>query len=302
MASVIEIPPGLQSRMLGKYPVSAGTSLALEGIFGIHDQIQYPREDRYPYKNFDVLLINLRTLLRNVISSVTAAQAEQFTPEVLAILIAEETSVIAEVVKSVTRDKLEVIYYTAMYDNLQKSYPHARVKKPKTGRQQEILQLETETMTALETILEKDNFNVYPSDILPNMAKSHPRFSKQLKGARVLYVTHLPLDLIHKPSPRASLLESYTGKVKGVMEFTSKLKGKPTNVPFDLMSIQMFGDSGDMFEPLDKQLRKDIIELGKLRGWNATTTPAKIIENCKMNNNSKITGVVRNLYKPVVKK
>ena len=52
----------------GKYQVSIGTSLALETLFGINDNI--PPTDPLPYKQYSYLLINLRTLIRNMYGAV----------------------------------------------------------------------------------------------------------------------------------------------------------------------------------------------------------------------------------------
>ena len=55
------------NREQGKYPISIATSLAMEGLFGIHDNI--PPQSSLPVTNCDAVAVNARTIVRNILGS-----------------------------------------------------------------------------------------------------------------------------------------------------------------------------------------------------------------------------------------
>lgn len=302
---LITIPPSLQSRSIGTYPISIATSLALEGIFGIHEDIQYPRNDKYPYKRFTHLAINYRTMIRNIIGSVSSQAAVSFTPEILITLIAEEMSIIQNVVTAVSRNSLKVHYYTAQYDisRTKRILPHARFKEPKTPIQLISHQLESDTLDILRHLSRQESTQVgFPSNAFMNLSEDIPRFKENLDTSKgILYLTHLPLDMLVTPKGRKALLESHTGKVKTEPELASKLRGKPTHVPFDIMTIQMYGDTGMILDPHDVKLRKELNTLGENIGWNATTTESRIKGETKRKGSKELSQLVQQLYSIKVK-
>lgn len=302
--NMVPIPPALQGRNMGTYPVSIATSRALEGIFGIHEDINYPLNNKYPYKKFAQLAINYRTMIRNIIGSVNSQAADSFTPEILIILIAEEMSLINEIVASASRNNLEVIYYTAGYGPSTLKYlPYANLKSPKTTIQLKERQLENDVLAGLTQLRRLNNPPVIlPEGALSNLSGDIPTFSQRLEVSKgVLYLTHLPLDILKTPKGRKALLESHTGKVKGEQDMISKLRGKPKNIPFDIMTIQMFGDTGMTLDSHNSKLRKELSELGEKKGWNATTTESRIKGEIKRNASKELSTLVNQLYSVKVK-
>lgn len=302
--NIATIPPALQSRNMGAYPVSIATSRALEGIFGIHEDIVYPRNDQYPYKRFAQLAINYRTLIRNIVGSVSSQAADSFTPEILITLIAEEMSLIQEVVASTTRNNLKVLYYSAGYGSGTLKYlPYANLKSPKTTIQLKERQLENDVLAGLTHLRRLNNSSILlPPNALSNLSSDVPQFNQPLEVSKgVLYLTHLPLDIIKTPKGRKALLESHTGKVKNEQDMISKLRGKPTHVPFDIMTIQMFGDTGMTLDPHHSKLRKELCEIGERCGWNATTTESRIKGETKRKASKELSALVSQLYSVKVK-
>ena len=51
-----------------KYPISIGTSTALESFFGVSDTMPVKR-GKPPYMQYQCILLNIRTLSRNFLSS-----------------------------------------------------------------------------------------------------------------------------------------------------------------------------------------------------------------------------------------
>lgn len=302
--NLVTIPPSLQGRTQGAYPISVPTSKALEGIFGIHENIAYSQNDRYPYKRFDQLAINYRTMIRNIIGSVNSQAAVSFTPEILINFIAEEMSLINEIVASNSRGKLEVVYYSAVYGpKTQRLVPHGRLKVPKTTIQLKTYQLEQDTLNGLVLLgREPGNESLFPPKAFANLSDTFPNFKQTMStSGGVLYLTHIPVDLVKSPRGRKALLESHTGRIKTETELPTKLKGKPEHVPFDIMTIQMFGDSGGVFDPQPVALRRELLEIGQLSGWNTTTTESRIKGECTRKGSKELGELVHNLYKIKVK-
>lgn len=301
---MVQIPPPISDNTKGQYGISIGTSTALEGIFGIHEQMVYPKDDRMPYKRFNNVVINLRTLLRNLVSSVNAEYHPMISPDIALALIIEEMRIIHQVVVATSHKKLKLFWYAEMYpvEIVKKKYPAADVKLSKTPKQILYEDLENNTFALLQLQIDSGvidgQHRISDRWFDFNLSRTGQPSVKYL-DARVeasLILTHIPLDLILLPLPRMSLLESHTGKIKSQAMFTSKLKGKPENMPFDVMTIQMFGSSGDMFSPQPIAVRRTLSEVAKKGGWNATTSRAKIKEDCKNKGDTKLLNLVRRMY------
>lgn len=301
---IVQIPPPLHDSTKGKYGVSIGTSQALEGIFGVHDQIEYPKGDKMPYKRFNNVVINLRTLLRNLVASINAQQHDLITPDVALTLIIDEMRVIHQVVVATSHRKLKLFWYAEMYpiDQLKKRYPAAEVKRPTTPKQKVYAELETATFELLRTYIADGSIDTHhrisdrwfdfnlSSDCNPSVKYLDDRVEASL------VLTHIALDLVLLPLPRMSLMESHTGKIKSQAMFNSKLKGKPENMPFDIMTIQMHGESGDTFTPQPTGVRKTLADVAKRGGWNPTTSKAKIKEDCKQKGDPNLAALVKRMY------
>lgn len=301
---MVQIPPPIHDNTKGQYGISIGTSQALEGIFGVHEQIDYPKGDKMPYKRFNNVVINLRTLLRNLVASVNSQHHELITADVALTLVIDEMRIIHQVVVATSHRKLKLFWYAEMYpiEQLKSKYPAAMVKRPKTPKQIVYDQLETEVFELLNTkILDESiaaehrisdrwfDFN------LTNTCNPSVKYLDDRVEASLI-LTHLPLDLVLLPLPRMSLLESHTGKIKSQAMFNSKLKGKPENMPFDIMTVQMYGESGDTFSPQPNAIRRTLSEVAKKGGWNPTTSKAKIKEDCKVKGDSQLSQIVKRMY------
>lgn len=305
--NLVQIPPAVSDFTKGKYGISIGTSTALEGIFGIHENIEYPKHDLKPFKRFSNVVVNLRTILRNITSAVNTAAFNLITPEIALNLVIEEMRLLHEIVVSNSNKKLKVFWYAEMYPQaaLQKAFPKAQIKPVRTTKQILYSQLEDGVFELLARRIEDGSIDIEHriSDKWFNFNLSsdcNPKV-KYLDGnsEACLILSHLPLDLLLLSLPKKSLLESHTGRVKSEPQFISKLKGKPANIPFNLMTIQMFGDSGDMFSPQSIKIRNQISDIAKRSGWNPTTSKAKILDDCKNKGDTHVSLLVKTMYKKV---
>lgn len=57
----------IDARTKGQFPISIATSLALEGLFGILEDNKDPNP---PWPDYTDLIINVRTLFRNLLGSI----------------------------------------------------------------------------------------------------------------------------------------------------------------------------------------------------------------------------------------
>lgn len=273
----------------GKYPLAFGTSTALEGLMGIHDELQYSPNNRYPYKTIDVLAINVRTLIRNIIHAHQSAQIKDITDNDVLIYLDEEFELINSIVEATAGKNLRVYFYLPKYGNIERLFPHAKINKPTTARQLILHALE---MGAIDKLINSN----YP---FVRFHDGQPSYPPEFIDMRVAYLTHMVTDLLYIPNGKSYLLESHTGKLKQPNEFNTKLKGLSklaVQIPFNKMTIQMFADKGDMFNPLSSKYRKQLIEIATKYRWGISTTQDKIIANCKMSNNPELLDLVRILY------
>jgi len=100
----------LSGRELGQIPVSIGTSLALEGAFGILEDNHNPKPIIH---NVDVLYVNIRTLIRNMVGAIDAEQLSAVFPEDLAFSLVNELTTIEQAVALVSKGRVTVQPYLA---------------------------------------------------------------------------------------------------------------------------------------------------------------------------------------------
>ena len=95
----------LSSRELGQIPVSIGTSLALEGAFGILED----NHNANPIiNNVDVIYVNIRTLIRNMVGAIETEALHSVFPEDLAYILVNELTTIEQAVSVFTEGRVKV--------------------------------------------------------------------------------------------------------------------------------------------------------------------------------------------------
>lgn len=252
------------NREIGQYPISIGTSLALEGLFGIHPN--QPKHQPVAAK-FTHLWINIETPIRNLyaacdkemLASVTITQAHD--------LIMEELYHIQEVVTDHPRSELTPVFYYDVFDELKWLYPKAQWRIATTERQQHMLNLETLTRDAvLATIEEKQ----YPLTVIKG--------SPPVEAINVALLTHSSHQLLWRfKFNHLMLLESHTGKLKSPGEWSSKLKGisNDDHLPFTPFTLQVFGD-GHLFAGEETAIKREVKSIATASRWTKVTTTEKI--------------------------
>lgn len=284
------INQALLSRTLGQFPVSISTSLAIEGLLGIHEEHPTPKGRLPPWSDYDYLNINVRTLIRNVFTSMPSASAYLTTPKELAIVVAEEMQVIESVITDRIRDsKMGLGFYMPSYENIGKAFPRAVFRDPVTDKQKFYTKLEDSALFYLSR----------PDAVSLQYASQETVALKTTLGrGKSLLLSHYPIDILIAKHNRYSVLESHTGRIKMRHELTNKLKTSHKNmVPFDIMSIQTFGDTGDMFKPVELNVRRVLLKIAEKHKWNEFTTEEKIKANVSMANEPYLKEFIYDVYR-----
>ena len=279
-----------RSRVVGFYPISIATSLAMESALNTGEHEDLLRKER-PLRN-KLLMINIRTLYRNAFNSFSAMEKKLLTIKPILDAVAEDIGSVFEAVKRSEPD-CEVVFYYCTYKNVEKHMgdlnyynrgdPTAKNNIKVTNGQLLYRQLEKDLF--LNLLDETDNM---PEDIV---VKEY-EFEITTKKPTVL-LTHYPSDLLSAPNmPSCVLLESHTGKFKGDVDWPSKLHNKPKNMPFSKMTLSAFGD-GVMIAPQELQARKLLLEYAAKYKWDHRTSDTRIIEVCKSKGQTDLVKLLR---------
>jgi hypothetical protein len=254
---------GVDARDKGQIPVSMGTALAIEAALGI-----YPDRPVSPAPILKVkeVWFNIRTLIRNLYNSLQPDFREDILAPTLHAALVEELGIIESAIVKGAQGLVRVIYYMPDYTTLQRKYPKAQLRQPKTDRQIAYQMLENTVCRLLHVDPPSHDFREYSFAITGN----HPE---------AFIVTHLPVDLLARYSFRKlELLESHSGGIKAYPQWHTKLTGgkELSNFPFNAFTLQLFGDNGNQFAPYLPGIRKQVVELALEDRWSSVTTEDKI--------------------------
>jgi hypothetical protein len=253
-------------RTLGVLPLSVPTALAIERLCGIHPD--FPNEfHQPPVKAYKELWVNLRTLYRNCLGSMSKDIADRISSTEIAQIVYEEMAIIPDMLQHHVGYPVKVTYYFSKLNQLERKYPEAELRKDSTPKQHHNHQRLLEVMKILVAEC-RDQFLVF-DDLPPGVA------------VKTLILTHVAYDLLaEKHFGELHLIESHTGKIKNrALWYTKMYEGKLlAQIPFTEELLQIFGDL-ETFSPLDHRMRKAILQIAEKRNWNAMTTRARILDN-----------------------
>ena len=265
----------LHTRQTGHYPLSIGTSIAIESLLGLKELEPNTTKAKantpsIPILRFTHCWINLRTLARNIISSVGTSIRPMLEPKEIEQTLYTEMSFIDEELKRHHPD-LVVIYYASDLDLT--LYTHS-VKRRHTAPIQSLV----ESLIVSSVFYVVKHFKENPTD---RYQVSH--FRNKLKPNKIppqtaVILTHIPYDLLaYKDFKALTLVESHTGAIKERdLWYTKYYRGKElSRLPFNEKLLQIFGDS-ESFSPLDPKLRESILTVAERYKWTPLTTDDKI--------------------------
>lgn len=281
-----EAQAALSSRDLGQIPVSIGTSLALEGAFGILEDNHNPKPIIHVV---DVVYVNIRTLIRNMVGAIDPEQLNKVFPEDMASMLVNELTTIREAVSLVAAGRVKVQYYLCNYRTIPKRYPAAKLKMANTDKQKFDAMREENTVIEFKRILDHHpEINLIESDVdLPN------------DNRRILLLSSYAVDLLQRYRFQSvTLLESHTGAVKPASMWHTKLTGgkELPFMPFDRMTIQFFGDNNNLFSGYPIKVRRVLIDIAIKNKWNALTSKDYILSCVKKAYEPELELLIHRLY------
>lgn len=277
------IQAALAEREKGQLPISIASSRALEGAFGILEEAP----EAHPIiHRVDALYVNLRTLIRNIAGSVESEVNAQLTAEDISATMANELQIIESAVQQVSNGKVAVVPYVCSYESLKRLYPKAMMKTTTTEKM---------TFAFMREVNALNDFELNRGWIHPK--KFDIDFEKD--DRKTLILTNYAIDLLQKYKfTSLTLLESHTGAVKPPPMWYTKLNnGKDLKtIPFDRMTIQMFGDGSNLFSPFPIKIRRHMLAISEKNGWTPLTTKALILESVKKERDPVLESLILNLY------
>jgi len=272
----------LEERELGQIPVSIGTSLALEGAFGI-----YPENPVSPPPIHSVrrVYINVRTLIRNVINGLDADGKDLVTASPIFDIVAEEMEIISAAISRQGNANNSVVFYAPSYISLARKFRFAKLWEPKTPRQIALFAIEEAVTKQIAKEVRTVSILHMDTDFPNNLPES-------------FLLTHYPVDLLSRYSfKRVDLLESHTGKIKPFSQWFTKLGGSKefTNIPFNRLTLQVFGDGSNHFLSGPNPWKKAVLELAADRNWTPVTTPELVVDSIRRYKDPLIKGQLLSL-------
>jgi hypothetical protein len=247
----------------GQFTMNIPTSLALESLLGVHPEREWPSP---PHRNYDEVWVNLKTLVRNIITSFPSDVVQFLQPGLIAELIHDEWNAIVSTITEHT--KLRPVLYLSNYADLERRYntSSAVIRRDSTPKQKELKERIDKGIQQAMADWTPDDLRIFTTDVT---GEAH---------TRVIMMTHIPFDLVyHKTFGELDLLESHTGMIKNrSLWYTKFLGGKDlATIPFTIYFLRIFGDK-EMFAPMDIKFRRALIELSNKYQWNALTTDARV--------------------------
>lgn len=273
-------------RDTGEFPLSIGTSLAIEGLLGIHpDKPRAPRGA----DNINRLYINIETLIRNCVAAMTNEAARQASVDGLVDVVGAEMQTLPQILQDTRPGVFEVIYYFEDPETPKWLFPQATFKTPTTERQHYYATLTDAVVNHLMAWAEHEQI---PIEIYATRKK--PQY-----GGSVALLTHFPHQLLWNYQFGALwLLESHTGKLKGNALWASKLSGVKADdfLPFNAFLLQIFGD-GVVVQGQSRRMKDEVKALAKRHRWTTTTTMEKIRSNLLQDGTPELSRLHRELMR-----
>jgi hypothetical protein len=249
-------------REFGNYPLSIGTSLAIEGLVGTHPE----HTNTIQPKAFEQLWVNLPTLVRNYLSACSTEDLSHVDLHEGGDHLMDELYHLQEILNGLEAP-LELVIYHQTLDEVKWLFPHAPLKEPRTERQQHQHYCQDYLYRLLLEVFARREL---PLTTIKGVPEVVPR--------RVLMLTHHAHHLLWVfRFSTLMLLESHTGKIKERNEWGSKLHGVKSEDHFPLTRtlIQLLGE-GTLLAGIDAKLRREVRTIGMTAKWHSLTTDEKV--------------------------
>lgn len=268
-------------RTISAFPVSIGTSLALESLFkGPLPPYDPAREipNRVEYSHYHVFYLNIETLLRNLIGSLK--NADDFLkakPKDAAEILQQEIETIQTILVEKGKDRTKAVFYYFPFENKLslKNNKHIGLRQANTEKQKYHKNFVEQTLSLFMQSYQDDRIiRTFKNDIRPS-------------GRPIaLILTHRPYDLGRSDLfQQLDLIESHTGKLKNKTQWFTKYYPLATFdmscLPMNRRLLYIFGDHVN-FSPWSVKGRKEIFDIAQRHHWNYATTDERVLMTLQM--------------------
>jgi len=262
----------LADRVKSTWPVSIGTSLAIESIAvgpnKSYDNARVPPQ-QIDLRKYEQVWVSLYTLYRNIVSSSPERGAENHTPMEVADVLSAEISIIDQIFSDLSKKRVKCVFYLCNYDGLKKRFPHAKMREENSAKQKSSAEHFARTMELLIRGAENldQEIRIFEGEL----------FSEK---KRTIILTSVCYDLLSEPnfgSGNLHLLETYTGKLKTKPTWYTKFSSSQATaqIPFNTLFLQVFGDSM-LFQPAPISVRLTCVNLAAQHNWSYLTTMDRV--------------------------
>ncbi len=260
----------LSNRTMSAFPVSIGTSLALESMFQPM-QPAYDPERVIPkhidISEYQVFWVNLLTLYRNIIGALSKEGEAAVMAGDLSDTLKFEVDLIERLVQQESLGRCQVVFYASNYDGMARAHPHATVREAKTDKQR-----------VYNATMEATIGDFFKTQVKSERVQHFERLIEPKQKRRGLILTHMAYDLLAVDRfDGLDLIESHTGVLKTKGMWYTKLAGSKELVmmPFNVLTLQVYGDS-NTFAPMNQKVRQQLLELAQEFKWNPMISRERI--------------------------
>lgn len=261
-----------ENRAMSSFPLSIGTSLALETLFdpriSAYDGTRKIPE-RIDVSNYSDIWINLSTLYRNMSGSMDLKHFLNYKPSAIRDFMLKEIEVINSLFQVEGHGHCLPHFYVNTYESFYKDARYQKItKRLDNTEQQKII---ADHLSKSISLLLKETDEIYEfKDLVKPKSK-----------CKSLMVSHYAYDLLSiKNFSSLDLLESHTGQLKKHYQWNTKLYplGTQTDLsilPFLKKTLLIFGDR-TLIQPMDIRIRRLVFDVAVSKKWNPFTTEHKI--------------------------
>jgi len=239
----------LLNRPTSGFPISIGTSLALETIFDPIQEVYDPERqvpDKIDKNKYNIYLFNISTLFRNIVTSISYNELENIKKENILDILLDEIDWLTNFFHI---NNLIINFYIHKYIYVKKTYEAKKVLRVATTTKQ--IFIEELKNYCLDYIIKQDDTYVFTKNI-------------KIKKDNVLIFTHIPFDLLsYNNFLTLDLLESNTGIVKSRKLWYTKYYSLPNEIDMSFIPLleyllaEVFGDRY-MFHPSPLNKRMEV--------------------------------------------
>lgn len=275
----------LFERETGKFPISIGTSLALESLVNINENLNHNKK---PIKDYTFFWINVSTIFRNLYQSIKNVDKILIKNNDLIILLINELNFLKEWCANEGRG-VNLQLYFSKYD-IKKLYPYASIRTPHTEKQ--LLYKKIHDVTLHPFLNNEDYLKEFKIKIFKNKITS-------AEYQKTIILTSYVYDLINPYLfSKLDLVESHTGKIKPRIQWNTKYHNgsKLHMMPFREDLLQIFGDK-ETFVPMNFRLIKQIINIAIKDKWTPLTTKDKIKNSINKLDDKNLKDLILNIIK-----